>query len=474
MTRRLFFYLSILHYEAEWSPVIRLACEAGRAVTILLGWSGPSADEAAERFAVLGARVLRVPAEHAFGDPKAAFDAVTAAGNGPAVRPRFASLKARAVPWLQLVRSVRALRRQRAFAHQVLTAERPDVLVVGVDQTSGGIYHGLLLTAEVLGIPSVGLPFTVNVTTRATVHAAFLWRRQGYSDPRCELGEGRFDRLLARLFPRWVRGHDGVCLFRWTPLGMLAARLAGTLESDPWRWPSARLTHYLAFTPRSAEMVLSEGYPAERVTVCGVPRLDDVAAAAADPERRKATLGALGMEGSPPFVLWNMEPSWEHGYCPAEQHWAFVRNMAETLSETGLPVVISLHPLCRLDNYRFLEDRPGFVISRDCSIFALYPLCAFAVSFLCSTDFLADVFHKPLVIVDRFERYHPSIPAGTYYQFEGSVLVETEEETRRAVTRIARAAASPSHLEKTALGEYRPAAPSVLAELDRLSPERNR
>ncbi|MDZ4253719.1 MAG: hypothetical protein U1A72_14215, partial [Sulfuritalea sp.] len=67
----------------------------------------------------------------------------------------------------------------------------------------------------------------------------------------------------------------------------------------------------------------------------------------------------------------------------------------------GKPVIVSLHPLCSSDNYRFLEHEFGLHIA-DAGIHLLYPSCAFVVSFGCSTNQFALTFGKSILMYDWF------------------------------------------------------------------------
>ncbi|MFN7194325.1 MAG: hypothetical protein ACK5U4_23040, partial [Rhodospirillales bacterium] len=71
-------------------------------------------------------------------------------------------------------------------------------------------------------------------------------------------------------------------------------------------------------------------------------------------------------------------------------------------SGKGLPVILSLHPLCAPTDYEFAQAEFGARIARRHKIYDLYPHCRVAVSFACSTNIVAQLFGKPLVIYDYF------------------------------------------------------------------------
>ena len=65
--------------------------------------------------------------------------------------------------------------------------------------------------------------------------------------------------------------------------------------------------------------------------------------------------------------------------------------------------MLSLHPLCNYENYKFAEKKYKVKISRNYSIHELYPFCKAVVSFPCSTNFLSLIFNKKLIIYDLFK-----------------------------------------------------------------------
>ena len=75
--------------------------------------------------------------------------------------------------------------------------------------------------------------------------------------------------------------------------------------------------------------------------------------------------------------------------------------MGGHLARIGKPVIISLHPLCNPNNYRFLEYEFGLRLA-DAGIHLLYPYCAFVVSFGCSTNQFALTFKKSILMYDWF------------------------------------------------------------------------
>ena len=92
------------------------------------------------------------------------------------------------------------------------------------------------------------------------------------------------------------------------------------------------------------------------------------------------------------------------------------------VSGHGVPVVLSLHPLCDAARYDFAEDKYGVFICRDYKIHELYPFCAFSISFPCSTNLLASMFKKPLVIYDFFGLTNTNADSALMHALPGACI----------------------------------------------------
>lgn len=213
---------------------------------------------------------------------------------------------------------------------------------------------------------------------------------------------GWVSRITAKVLPEWVASDGKDSVFMWPLPQLLASALHGLLPRDIWQTPHEDFD--LVFSPNefSRELLERSGYPMEKVKVYGPPRLDEALILTQSRSAREALYRDLGLKVDDPYILWNVEPSWEHSYCGEEEHWAWVSAVAEILAGTGLPIVVSLHPLCDPVNYAYLSDRYGFHMPSNYFIHHLYPGASFIVTFPCSTNQYASVFGKRLVLCDWF------------------------------------------------------------------------
>lgn len=454
-------YLSIIHTELEVGPLLEHLLERGEELHVLIGWQGPSADQAADKYSALGAQVTRGPAALSYGDPTTPSHLATAATvNQSRLSAKWNALKAVASIFTNMLRV-------RRYTFDLVLDDKPDAVIVSSDHCSGQLYNGLQRACRKLNIPVVAIPFSPIISIGVAERSRFY--REGHNgiEPASYVTYSIFSKTLARLFPHWTRSNGKTRIFMRPPILLLCAWLMDLQDKDPWSNPSPRLSLYFAGTRHAKELLSSTGYPMEKVRLYGIPRLDKIVEKLRNHKYQSDVFALLNIEDGEQFILWNMEPSWEHAYSSEQDHWKRILKIADILQNTGLEIVISLHPLCKLETYTFLEERPKFAISRSTSIFELYPLSLFSVSFTCSTNFLADFFDVDLVLFDWKGMASPTGPSVIDHYIENAIHAGTLDKLEKVVAALAiRNVAKPRPSQL--MPNFRPACPQIANELRNL------
>ncbi len=405
--RTALFVFSIFHYWKEMHPVPRHFAAEGWRVHILIGWSGPSAAAVAAECRALGMAVDEVPPPLNYGDHQAP-DAAAAGEAPPPPRARSARLpgfmRRRLHAPRRLAEGIVAFHRAglaKRYARQFLTAIAPDIVFGGPWQAAGSFDNGFALWCNRKRLPYCCLSFSPYLGEPNNIGGKFTHLAHGMAGNYIRRDYDWINRAIARLFPHWTRTRDGVTIFYWDPVRTLAAKLRGLVERNIWQRPSERYDAVFVFSEFSRRMLLEARYDPAKIVVAGMPVLDEIVAKLGDAKHRAALFAQLGLAVDEPFILYNVEPGLEHSYVPAATHWRRFHEHMAALRATGMKVVLSLHPLCRKQDYRFVEATPGFKVVDVPSIHELYPYCRFVVSHCCSTNLLAAIFGKPLVIMDH-------------------------------------------------------------------------
>lgn len=400
----------------------------GWRVTVVLGWTGQTADEAASTYAALECAVEWIPEAMAYRGETPRSTALPATQPAEKLGARKLSVARRLIGLAGILRRMIAVRR---WVARFMNRVQPDVVLSGPFHSIGKFDNAFLLATRRNALPHCCYPFSPYHGRKNAILARFGNLLGGMLSGVLSADYDLLNRLLAKWFPRWTATREGRTIFMFDPLEMLAGWWTGMMDRDVWQQPSSRFDKVFVFNKYSGDLLAADGFPMDKVIVAGFPLLDDVANRAANPDARDHLLAALGLGPRDSFVLFNVEPSAEHHYCDWDKHWQNFRAMMEIMRKSGLPVVLSLHPLCRIEDYLFAEKEYGVHISRQWKIYDLYPHCQFAVSFACSTNLLADMFDKPLVIYDFFNMAHPSSPRADEFRLPdaliGHAIPEIEE-----------------------------------------------
>lgn len=440
-------------YHREAAPVIDEFAHRGWSARVVLGFRSEHTVRIAEACRVKGIPVELVPAEAAYGKPADAGQAVPAA---PAVKAVQETAWARTAGLLRgklRVTGIGRLRhfpgyvaqclRRRRFAEELIARRKPSAVMMGSYHSSGQIDNAVARACRRRSIPMYCIPNSPYLGTLTLRVGRLNHLEQGMASQSINVRRGIINRVLGWLFPSWTSVlPDGNRVFYWDPLLMLAATLTGLQMNRLWLKPALDFKRVFVFSDYSRDLLLVDGYPADRIVVSAPPLLDAVRERVGDPVHENALFSHIRLPAGTPFVLFNVEPSAEHDYCDWERHWRQFHETMAAIVECGLPVVLSLHPLCQFENYRFAEAQYGVVISTAYRIHDLYPYCAISVSFPCSTNLLALTFGKPLVIYDHFGILARDEESRALNMIPGAYVAQSSREVAEFVRAIAAGAAA--------------------------------
>jgi hypothetical protein len=428
------FVVSIYNYHREVRPVVEAFRRNGWKVTTAIGWLGRTADEAASDYDAMGCCILKLPADIAYQDAESSHIGKSTMSQRKPQQTDKRRLIRRLVSFALL--TLRLLNMRRRVAH-FMNELKPHIVFQGPFHSCARFDNGFAREVRRRGVMHCCYPVSAYHGRKPAVMARFNNLALGMLPTLLRADFDLINRFLAWALPDWTQTHNGVTIFMWDPLTMLISRLTGLIERDVWQKPSPDFDAVFVFNYFSQNLLKSNGFPMNKVVVSGIPLLDASVARMADPVARLTMLADLNLDDGEPFLLFNVEPSAEHHYCKWDRHWENFCAMMRLVTALGLPVVLSLHPLCRLEDYLFAEPEFGVRIARTWKIHDLYPACAFVVSFPCSTNLIAEVFDKPLAIYDFFLIAHPDSPRVAEFRLPGALVGHTIDEIAANVSQLA-------------------------------------
>jgi hypothetical protein len=428
--RTALFIFSIVHYYREMMPVARHFHDHGWRVRVIIGWGGNSAERAAADCRAAELELVALEPRYLIPD----WDSASARAAKPAAP---ASKSTASIPLLRraamFADSIRKLTRMKRYARTLMDRVAPDLVFAGPYHSPDLLHNAIAIACRRRRIPYCNLPASAYVGERNSVLARFLNRGLGMQGSIIDVGYDPLNRALALLFPGWVRTRDHMSIFMWDPLLILAARICGTLKGNVWQKPTESFDVVYVYSEFSRTILVDSGYDPGKIVISGIPLLDEPRRTYGDDAHRTTMWRRLGLSGGCSFILFNVEPSYEHHYASHDDHWRHFHELMSVMQRTGMPVVLSLHPLCNLADYEFAETQYGVTIAREYRIFDLYPYCHFSVSFPCSTNVVAAEFDKPLVIYDYFGMTAETGPRKDLFRLPNARYGYTAEEVEREI-----------------------------------------
>lgn len=432
---RILFNLSLQQHDREYEGVIRYLAQSGWATDVLIGWSGELARQAIGKYQSLGLRVFRTPPGLRYGDPLAkpgdppdTDTALVALPGSGKPFPTQAQEHESALVWdvvaealgqfspdilrsaPQMVQRLfhasqigRTMRHIRNWGLAVVDGLAPDALVLGMSHSCAHIDNALMQAARMRGIPVAIVPLMPFHGKRYVVPARGHMLHGGVLPQVRRADYDPINRLCAAYRPGWIAEHDEVGgMFMFDPLHILVAEPYGLAERDVWQKPSPDIDLAFVNADVSVQLLQESGFPMEKVKVCGFPLLDEIVPRLSDASYRKSVFERMGLEDGEPFILHVMDNGAEHRTTDWPTHWANFDWVHKALATTGIRVVVSLHPGCNPDNYRFAEEKYNIRIANALKTQEIFPWCKFVVTYPSSTNPYIDMFDKPAVICDWY------------------------------------------------------------------------
>jgi hypothetical protein len=456
---------SVLHAPREMSPLLRELLRQGWRVVVILGWTGPSADDVENQFRAEGMDVVRPPTRFAYSTEESNSIAAPTWYRTRTVAPYVPQ-------WLRLVKQTIGLYREmleiKRWASAVFDDQKPIVFLSNNFHSSGRPDNALLGEAKRRGVLSACVLVSSLVAGVITRPGRLTQYGHGMSGKAIEVAHyGVLSRIVGWLKKDWTTSDGINTVFMWPLPQLLASKASGlTSDADIWQTPSPQFDAVFAPNGFSRNLLAESRYDIAKVYVLGAPRLDEAVEIMHSKEMERSLYEMLGLSLGQSYLLWNVEPSWEHGYAPQDVHWERIEKVVTILKECPIPVVVSLHPLCKYQNYEFLERDHGFVLRPTIGIHKLYPRAALVLTFPCSTNQYAEIFGKRLVLYDWFGAMR-SKERRRLYLLSRMVYAESVDELRAVLGQELNVAAA-SHKTDSQLQAPQVASTAIVQKLNEL------
>lgn len=257
-----------------------------------------------------------------------------------------------------------------------------------------------------------------------------------FDDPRHGM-TSRFNRYVAKRYPKWLYVHKGRELLRERGARALAMEWLGLAPPLPWIFNSGYADAVTVESRAMQDYYVAAGLPVERLVVTGSPSDDAIASASSECGTRKRELCMrLGLIAERPMLLTALPPDFLYvkggrPQCDFKNYPDLVRFWVDSVGATpGFNKIICLHPSVDPESMRFLET-PEMRIATDRTA-ELVPLCDIYVAAVSSTIRWAIACGKPVINYDVY-RYRYT----DYLGLKGVLTIEEQDQFLDLLRRMA-------------------------------------
>ena len=407
------FDFSVPSYFNEGFPVVKACRETGWRCTVMLEWSGRGLEEASRQCRNIGCTMVELPDQLLYHVDSLA-PQVDPRADGTSVetrQPAKSGLRRRLFQWLtkycppagrliEFIWSFPRLIKLKRMGESIFGKIKPDIAVFGPFNSSGRASNAMFAAAKKFGVPTVCIPFAPLMGEPYQIFQRLEAVRTGVIGPLVRADYDFFNRVCAILLRRWTRSDGKLRLFHRDPVQLIAGRLLRLNLTDGWQVPSPYFDRVFVPSEHSLHCLRLAKYPMERVVLSGMPRMDLIVSSLSDEQVRLEFFRSICLPAGSQFIVLNVEPAAEHNMTSWDDHWRLFHQTIGVVTSFGIPVVLSLHPLCAPENYFFAESEYGAIVRHPRSIYELVAHSAMVVSHVCSTLLTTQMFRKPTVVFD--------------------------------------------------------------------------
>lgn len=327
--------------------------------------------------------------------------------------------------------------RTKLFYGKLLKIFKADILVIPEENLSY-LTQMLVKAVRYSGGKAVVLPYTIDNPCEAA--EAYYQRRQHLERP-------GHRSLFGRVYPRWLREHKGVKVFRLPYRAASTMQLLGFSPPDPWQNTCSFSDAVAVESLRSCREHKKSGVAESKLYITGSVVLDNMAVIQRNVLRLRAELvKELEMEPSRPIFLAAIPPdqfNTQRPDCEFVSHDEVVTFWINGLAATGWNVVVNLHPHLNPEKIA-LGNHPNVRLCQR-PVAELLPLCDVFVACISATIRWAIAAAKPVLNHDLYRYGYDD-----YRSAPGVVHVTTRDEFSREVARIV---ADAAYLEEIRLAQ---------------------
>ncbi len=405
--RRVLFVFSIIQYFIEAKNIAVLFKENGWQVSVMTGWIGDDIIEVKKFCEKNSFFYYETPHKFSYSNEVKKFNKTNQVSK-KTLKNKFLQSNLFLTRVLTLFKNIIYLYHQKKYFKTFFKGETFDVVFSGPYSSCAKIDNVIAKMCKCFNIKFFCFPVFGNMCKSFNVESRKSCLRNGMLSEILYVDYDIFNKLVARFFPEWTKKDDqNNSFFMHEPTLLLSSKLLFCLEDNVWDKPSKNFDLVFVESKFAKKLLLDDGWHKDKIIISGKPSAENIIKNFKDYKHKRKIINYFNLkDANEKFILFNIEPTFEHNYSSQKDHWSRIHKICNLLLSTKKHIVISLHPLCQLKNYKFLEKQYNFKISKVFRIFDLFPYSLFVVSHLCTTNFVANNLGIKTIVFDWMKTIH--------------------------------------------------------------------
>ena len=399
--QKILFVISIIQYFIEAKNLFLFFKKKGFEVVILFGWKGDKLSESIKfcKDNQIKYHLIPIPFSYTYTE-KTKKNKI----NKISLRNKilFKVLKIWLVErFLTVYASIKNLKELKSYIKNYLNQNNYNFVFAGPYSSIGKFDNVIAYYCNKKKIPFFCFPVFNDICESFNIESRSNLLKAGMLSKILFVNYDIINILLGFLFPNWIRKKENRRFFMHDPILLLTSKICGILEDNIWSKPSRFFN--LIFVESSIlkkQLVEVDKWSKEKIIVSGKPSSENIFKLFRNVDHKKKIFNYLELKSNINFILYNVEPGWEHHYMEKKKHWKHFEQICKILHKTKKEVILSLHPMCNYDHYKFVIKKYNFKISDKFKIFDLLPHCWFVVSHFCTTNLIANKLKKKTLLFD--------------------------------------------------------------------------
>ena len=331
--KKVLFVISIIQYFIEGKNLFLYFKKKGYEVTLLFGWTGDRLNESIVFCKKNKIRFHLLPSEFSYTQnvKNKKINKISSRDRALFFLLRFPLVER----FLTIYANIMYISRLKKYFKSYFDKNHFNCVLSGPFSSIGKFDNVIASYCKNLRIPFLCYPVFNDICESFNIESRSHLLKVGMLSKILYVNYDIVNIILSLLFPGWVRKKDKKRFFMHDPILLLTSKFHRILEKNIWAKPS-KLFDFVFVESLSLKnhLIKIDKWSSEKVIVSGKPSAENIFKMSKKLKYKKQIYSHLNLKYNENFILYNVEPAWEHNYIDKDKHWKHFEEICEILNKT--------------------------------------------------------------------------------------------------------------------------------------------